>query len=41
MIKVILDTSVLNDIDPNDNMFLAATYEAKANYTIFKKSGYS
>lgn len=28
------ETTILDNIDPNDNIFLAAAYEAKANYLV-------
>ncbi len=28
------ETKILDNIDPNDNIFLAAAYEAKANYLV-------
>lgn len=33
-IEGVYEATTLNDIDPDDNMFLAAAYEAKANYLV-------
>ncbi|MGK7930768.1 MAG: putative toxin-antitoxin system toxin component, PIN family [Microcystaceae cyanobacterium] len=33
-IEGVYEATILNNIDPNDNMFLAAAYEAKADYLV-------